>query len=85
MVFVGLDEYKDIHAVINYVNSNQKLNGMKRAFFSMCTGANATIIAMKDKPELYQNIKCLFALQPVAANARSQQRERSLWTTEEFR
>ena len=68
IVYVGIDEYKDIHAVMNYIDSNPKLKSMNVSFFSMCTGVNATIIAMKDKPELYQDVKCMLALQPVAAN-----------------
>ncbi len=68
IVYVGLDEYKDVHAVMNYVNSKTNLKSMNLSFFSMCTGANATIIAMKEKPEMYKNVKCMLALQPVAAN-----------------
>jgi len=67
-VYVGLDEYKDVIAVMKYVNSQTELQNKKKAFFSMCTGANATIIAMHKQPELFQDIKCLLALQPVAAN-----------------
>jgi pimeloyl-ACP methyl ester carboxylesterase len=67
-VFVGLDEYKDVKAVMNYIKSKPDLQNKKKAFFSMCTGANATIIAMENQPELFQDIECLLALQPVAAN-----------------
>ena len=67
-VYVGLDEYKDVNAVMEYVNSHTDLKNKKKAFFSMCTGANATIIGMNNDPELYQDIQCLLALQPVAAN-----------------
>jgi pimeloyl-ACP methyl ester carboxylesterase len=68
IVYVGLDEYKDVHAVMNYINSKTDLKEMKKAFFSMCTGANATIIAMNDKPELYADVQCMLALQPVVAS-----------------
>jgi pimeloyl-ACP methyl ester carboxylesterase len=67
-VYVGLDEYKDVIAVMKYINKNPELKNMKKGFFSMCTGANATIIAMHKQPELFQDIECLLALQPVAAN-----------------
>ncbi|MFW9852280.1 MAG: alpha/beta hydrolase family protein, partial [Candidatus Thorarchaeota archaeon] len=68
MVYVGLDEYKDVNAVMKYIHSKPDLKNKKKGFFSMCTGANATIIGMHYNPELYQDIECLFALQPVAAN-----------------
>ena len=67
-VYVGLNEYKDVNAVMKYINSKPDLKNKKKGFFSMCTGANATIIGMHNNPELYQDVECLFALQPVAAN-----------------
>jgi pimeloyl-ACP methyl ester carboxylesterase len=67
-VYVGLDEYKDVNAVMKYIHSKPDLKNKKKGFFSMCTGANATIIGMHHNSELYQDVECLFALQPVAAN-----------------
>ena len=67
-VYVGLDEYKDVLAVMDYIRTRPELDNKKKAFFSMCTGANATIIAMQKKPEIFKDIKCMLALQPVAAN-----------------
>jgi pimeloyl-ACP methyl ester carboxylesterase len=67
-VYVGLDEYKDVLAVMNYIKTRPDLQKKKKAFFSMCTGANATIIAMHYQPDVFQDIECLLALQPVAAN-----------------
>ena len=67
-VYVGLDEYKDVLAVLDYIETRPELEKKNKAFFSMCTGANATIIAMDHSPEKFKDIKCMLALQPVAAN-----------------
>lgn len=63
---VGLKEYQDVVAAMDYINSSDKLKGFNVGFVSFCMGANSTIIAMSKQPEAFRNVKCLFAIQPIS-------------------
>ncbi|MGD9115876.1 MAG: alpha/beta hydrolase [Dehalococcoidia bacterium] len=63
---VGLEEYKDVVAVLNYIRESDKLKDMDVAFVSFCMGANSTIIAMSREPGAFKKVKCLFAVQPIS-------------------
>ena len=63
---VGLEEYKDIVAAMNYVKRRNELKDAPVGFVSFCMGANSTIIAMSKAPEAFNNVKCLFAVQPIS-------------------
>ncbi|MBD3338772.1 MAG: prolyl oligopeptidase family serine peptidase [Candidatus Lokiarchaeota archaeon] len=79
-VYLGLDEYKDIIATMNYINSRSDLKSQDKAFLGFCTGANSTIIAMNNRPNLFQNIKCLIAVQPISGNTFVWRIVKSLYT-----
>jgi uncharacterized protein len=66
MTGVGLEEYKDVVAALNFIKRRDQLRNMSVGFVSFCMGANSTIIAMSKKPEEFQNVKCLFAIQPIS-------------------
>lgn len=63
---VGLKEYRDVVAAMDYIKGRDELKNMKVGFVSFCMGANSTIIAMSKVPEAFKNVKCLFAVQPIS-------------------
>jgi pimeloyl-ACP methyl ester carboxylesterase len=66
MSSVGLDEHKDVVAVMRFVDSREDLRQLPVGFVSFCMGANSTIIAMSKRPESFGNVKCLMAVQPIS-------------------
>ena len=63
---VGLEEYKDVVAAMDYIKGRDELKNMSIGFVSFCMGANSTIIAMSREPSAFNNVKCLFAVQPIS-------------------
>ncbi|MBN2238258.1 MAG: hypothetical protein JW712_00660 [Dehalococcoidales bacterium] len=63
---VGLEEYRDVVAALNYVQNRNETGDFPVGFVSFCMGANSTIIAMSKEPEAFKNVKCLFAVQPIS-------------------
>ena len=63
---VGLEEYKDVVAAMNYIQSNETTKNMAVGFVSFCMGANSTIIAMSNQPQVFKAVKCLVAVQPIS-------------------
>jgi uncharacterized protein len=63
---VGLEEYKDVVAAMNYLQNNNATKNLPVGFVSFCMGANSTIIAMSKQPQAFQNVKCLVAVQPIS-------------------
>ncbi|MCX6000034.1 MAG: hypothetical protein NTU41_10740, partial [Chloroflexi bacterium] len=63
---VGLEEYRDIIAAMEYVRRREGLRNMDVGFVNFCMGANSTIIAMSKEPAAFRNVKCLFAVQPIS-------------------
>jgi uncharacterized protein len=63
---IGLREYRDVVAAMDYIRSRDDLKNVPVGFVSFCTGANAAIIAMSKQPEAFTNVKCLFAVQPIS-------------------
>lgn len=63
---VGLEEYKDVVAAINFIKNRSDLNDFQIGFVSFCMGANSTIIAMSMEPDAFKEVKCLMAVQPVS-------------------
>jgi uncharacterized protein len=66
MAGIGLDEYRDVAAAMNFINSRNDLRNMSAGFVSFCMGANSTIIAMSKEPSAFINVKCLMAIQPIS-------------------
>jgi alpha-beta hydrolase superfamily lysophospholipase len=63
---VGLEEYQDVVAAMDYIQSSDELRDKEVGFVSFCMGANSTIIAMSKNPESFRNVKCLVAVQPIS-------------------
>lgn len=62
----GLEEYLDVVAAMDYVQSNGDLKNKEVGFVSFCLGANSTIIAMSKQPNKFEKVKCLMAVQPIS-------------------
>jgi len=63
---IGLKEYRDVVAALDYVNNRNDLKNANVGFVSFCMGANSVIIAMSNNPEKFNKVKCLFAVQPIS-------------------
>jgi dienelactone hydrolase len=63
---VGLKEYQDVVAAMDYINKRGDTKEASVGFVSFCMGANSTIIAMSKHPEVFSKVKCLFAVQPIS-------------------
>jgi pimeloyl-ACP methyl ester carboxylesterase len=66
MSSVGVDEYRDVVAALDFVKGRDDLRTMPVGFVSFCAGANSTIIAMSKRPEAFANVKCLMLVQPIS-------------------
>ncbi len=63
---IGLEEYQDVSAALDYVWRRDDLRDKNIGFVSFCMGANSTIIAMSKNPEKFGNVKCMVAVQPIS-------------------
>jgi pimeloyl-ACP methyl ester carboxylesterase len=63
---VGLEEYQDVVAAMDYIQRTESLKGKDVGFVSFCMGANSTIVAMSKQPDSFGNVKCLVAVQPIS-------------------
>ena len=63
---VGLEEYKDVVAAMDYIQKNDATKNMSVGFVSFCMGANSTIIAMSKQPQAFNEVKCMVAVQPIS-------------------
>ncbi len=65
---IGHFESQDVIGLMQYVKNNERLNGMSKAFLSHCMGANATIKAISEQPELFEDIKAMISVQALSAD-----------------
>lgn len=70
---VGMEEWRDVVALLHWIGDHEDLAEKKMGFFAQCTGANAVIKAMAEESELFENASCLFALQPVSSDVFTKQ------------
>ena len=63
---IGLKEYRDVVAALDYINGRDDLKNADVGFVSYCMGANSVIIGMSKNPEKFNKVKCLFAVQPIS-------------------
>jgi uncharacterized protein len=63
---VGLEEYRDVAAALNFVKSRYNLDNFEIGFVSFCMGANSTIITASKEPAVFNKVKCIMAIQPIS-------------------
>ncbi|HEX7659124.1 MAG TPA: hypothetical protein VF444_06540 [Pseudonocardiaceae bacterium] len=59
-------ESRDVIGSLNYVRSRPELRNANIALFSRCLGADATIFGMARAPEVFADVRCLIACQPLS-------------------
>lgn len=62
-------EYKDVIGSLNYVRSREETKEMEIHLHSMCLGGNATLVAMRRHPEVFEGIKSMMLIQPISGDA----------------
>lgn len=77
---VGLWEYQDVVAALDFIGSRQELKDTDVGFVSFCMGANSTIIALSKQPEKFKKVKCLMLIQPISMGVFVQTYSRKLMT-----
>ena len=65
----GLFEYKDVLGSINYVRMREDTKDMDIHLHSMCLGGNATLVAMRKHPEVFDGVKSMVLVQPISGDA----------------
>lgn len=63
---LGNYEFNDVIGALNFINSREDLDSMDKSFISFCTGANATFLAMKNRPALFADVDSIVAVQPIS-------------------
>lgn len=63
---VGLEEYKDVIAAMDFIKKRDDLKNFDIGFVSFCMGANSTIIAMSKGPAAFDKVKCMMLIQPIS-------------------
>ncbi len=63
---IGLEEYQDVSAAMDYIQSRSDLKDKDVGFVSFCMGANSTIVAMSRNAEKFRKVKCMVAVQPIS-------------------
>lgn len=66
IVSIGLFEYRDVLASLQYVNSRPDTKNMVKGMMNICLGADSALVAMDKKPEYFKDIKATIALQPIS-------------------
>lgn len=63
---IGLEEYKDVIAALDFIKNRDELNDFSIGFVSFCMGANSTIIAASKEPAAFSKVSCIMAVQPIS-------------------
>lgn len=63
---IGAFECQDAAGAMMYVNEQTKWSEHEVVLVNHCMGANAAIIAMSRRPELFKQVKALVAVQPIS-------------------
>ncbi len=56
---IGQWEWRDCVGVKNYVDNHPELGRMKVALYSQCMGGNSQYHAIYQRPDLFENVKCM--------------------------
>lgn len=64
---VGRYESRDVIGSIEYVTKREDTSSMLIGLFSRCVGANSTMFAMERRPEVFADIRCMVAPQPLSS------------------
>jgi uncharacterized protein len=62
----GALEYRDVVGSLRYAKSRPDTSEMKTALLSLCLGANASIVGMKEHPNEFAHVLAMTAVQPIS-------------------
>jgi uncharacterized protein len=65
IVSSGLFEARDVIGSLNYVRGREDLRGMTIGLFSRCLGCNATLFAIAQHPDAFDEVRCMVGCQPL--------------------
>ncbi|CAH0058648.1 unnamed protein product [Clonostachys solani] len=65
----GHYESRDVIGSINYIRNREDTKNMNIGLFSRCNGANSNLHAIRLKPQVFEGIKCMVAVQPLSAKS----------------
>ncbi|KAL2210549.1 alpha/beta-hydrolase [Sarocladium strictum] len=65
----GICESRDVVGSLQYVRSREETRHMTIGLFSRCLGANSTFFAMDRRPEVFKDVRCVVAPQPLSTDA----------------
>lgn len=66
---IGRYEWRDCIGAKSYVDSHPRLSKMTLGLYSQCTGGNAQYEAMSRRPDLFENVRCMFSPLVVSMDA----------------
>ncbi|QQE11869.1 alpha/beta hydrolase [Planctomycetota bacterium] len=64
VIGLGLKEWLDVIGSIEFAFNDKRTEGMDVSMMNICMGANSAMIAMRNRPEMFENIKSQMLLQP---------------------
>ncbi len=64
-----LFEYKDVLGSLNYIRQREDTKNMQIHLHSMCLGGNATLVAMRKYPKIFEGIQSMILIQPISGDA----------------
>lgn len=64
----GRFEARDVIGSLNFARSDARTRDMTIGLFSRCQGMNATMFAMQDHPEQFEDVRCVLAPQPLSVD-----------------
>ncbi|KAF5653665.1 putative gibberellin biosynthesis-related [Fusarium sp. NRRL 25303] len=65
----GFFEWRDVLGSLKYIRGRDYTKDMTIGLFSRCAGANATLSAMRHRPEAFKGVRCMIAPQPISAGS----------------
>lgn len=66
---IGNWEWRDCVGVKKFVDAHPELSKMKVALYSQCMGGNSQYRAIMERPELFENVKCMVSPMVVSMGA----------------
>jgi pimeloyl-ACP methyl ester carboxylesterase len=78
---LGLEEYRDVLAALQYTSSRPELAGLSKAVLGFCMGANSTIVAASRDPAQFERaqVKAVVLVQPVSFGVFLRRYASSVW------
>lgn len=66
LVTNGMFEYRDVVGSVTYARSRSDLKAMTVGLFSRCLGCSSSIVAMSRRPDVFEDVRCMVGVQPLA-------------------